>query len=456
MNLENRLTKEMLSKKKDSIKKILFYRVCGTGMGAAACLMKEAGFDIYGIDRDYFPPMSDYLNESQVQLLTFDKVNLNEFDLIVVGNVVPRDSEDAEKIESSGVFFCSFPEIIGEYILKNKNVIGISGTHGKTTSSYFLVQLLELMGIKPGYFIGGVIEGRASSSLGESEYFIIESDEYDTAYFEKTPKFFHYEIDHLIITSLEYDHADIYESLSQITGHFKTLLKNTNGIIVGNTDYETVKELAKTKPLVEINEKSFEARENGFVFNKIFYKFNLKQKYNILNVSSGLALLSEIGMKKDEILDLRSLKLVKRRQEYLGKFNGASVYDDFAHHPTALKLTIESFSSDDEFGRLCVVFEPASSTARSDIFQNDLPKCFLGANTVFIIEPSRPTSAINANSLNTEKLKLGLLEEGLICETGSEKEELINFLKKYRESYESIILLSNGPLLGVKKELIDS
>ncbi|MAW07238.1 MAG: hypothetical protein CME61_03035 [Halobacteriovoraceae bacterium] len=456
MNLENRLTKEMLSKKKDRIKKILFYRVCGTGMGAAACLMKEAGFDIYGIDRDYFPPMSDYLNESQVQLLSFDQVNLSEFDLIVVGNVVPKGSEDAKKIENSGVFFCSFPEVIGEFILKNKNVIGVSGTHGKTTSSYFLVQIFEQMGLRPGYLIGGVIEGRASSSMGNSEYFIIESDEYDTAYFEKTPKFFHYEINHLIITSIEYDHADIYESLLEITDHFKTLSKKTNGIIVGNTDYEAIKNLVKIKPMVEINEKMFEMRENGFVLEKSFYEFKIKQKYNILNLLGGLVLLSELGFTEHVNLDLNSLKLVKRRQEYIGEFKGASVYDDFAHHPTALKLTIESFSSDEKFGKLCVVFEPASSTARSDIFQKDLPECFLGAGIVFVIEPSRPTSAKNANTLNTEKLKLGLLDEGIICETVSDKKSLINLLSRFRENYDTIILLSNGPLLGVKKELFDS
>jgi len=169
MNLTNRKSKEELNKLRPKVNKILFFRVCGTGMGAAACLLKEIGFDVYGTDRDYFPPMSTYLEEKRIPKVSFDGVDFSEYDLVVVGNVVARASEDARKIEESGTPFCSFPEIIGEYILKDKVVIGVSGTHGKTTTTYMLIQLMENLGVKPGYFLGGVIDGRASSSLGESD-----------------------------------------------------------------------------------------------------------------------------------------------------------------------------------------------------------------------------------------------------------------------------------------------
>ena len=182
MKHSNYLDKEQLLLKKQSIKKIFFYRICGTGMGAAAILLKEAGYIVEGGDTQFKPPMSDYLKSTQIpliDLLDVDSEYLRGFDLIVVGNVVSKKSPDAQLIESLGVNFCSFPASLGAFILKERKVVGISGTHGKTTTTYLMSQVFKNLGFNPGYFIGGVLNEGPCANLGNSDYFFIESDEYD-------------------------------------------------------------------------------------------------------------------------------------------------------------------------------------------------------------------------------------------------------------------------------------
>jgi UDP-N-acetylmuramate: L-alanyl-gamma-D-glutamyl-meso-diaminopimelate ligase len=188
MNLENLLVdNELIEYLEKKVKKIFFYRICGTGMGAAACLLQEAGYEISGADLSFSPPMSTYLESTGIECLALDEMTdekLNDYDLIIVGNSVPRHSDYAKQIERCGVKFTSFPEIIGKAILKNKKVIGVAGTHGKTTTTYFMTQMLEKLNQKPGYLIGGILDDAPPSRLGE-KYFVIESDEYDSAYFKK-------------------------------------------------------------------------------------------------------------------------------------------------------------------------------------------------------------------------------------------------------------------------------
>ena len=207
MNLDRCWNLQQLIKNKQNIKKIFMYRICGTGMGAAATLLKEKGFEVEGGDVSFAPPMSDYLNEMNIPLINLEKVDqnyLSMFDLIIVGNAVPKMSEHAKKIEECGVPFASFPSSIGALVLNKENVVGIAGTHGKTTTTYLATQVFENLGVNCGYFIGGVIPGLPSARLGDGRYFFIESDEYDSSYFEKISKFRMYSIDHLILTSLEY------------------------------------------------------------------------------------------------------------------------------------------------------------------------------------------------------------------------------------------------------------
>ena len=216
MNLTNMIEGDELLAQKNKFTKVFFYRICGTGMGACACILKEAGFEVEGADATFSPPMSTYLESTGIPCHPLDKVDkefLQQYDLIVVGNSVPRVSDHASLIEECGVPFTSFPSVLGAYILKEKNVIGIAGTHGKTTTTFFMTQLLENLGKKPGYFVGGIIDNRPPSTAGQDDFFVIESDEYDSAYFQKYSKFRLYELNSMILTSLEFDHADIYNSI---------------------------------------------------------------------------------------------------------------------------------------------------------------------------------------------------------------------------------------------------
>lgn len=457
MNLTNRYTKDDLNNNKTRIKKILFFRVCGTGMGAAACLMKEAGYDIYGTDKDYFPPMSDYLEKRKIPRVPFESVSFSNFDLIVVGNVVPRLSDEAKSIEESGIPFCSFPELIGEYILKDRVVIGVSGTHGKTTTTYMLTQMLEKMGKKPGYLIGGVLEGKESSSLGSDDIFIIESDEYDTAYFEKTPKFIHYYIDHLIVTSLEYDHADIYSSITEIKNEFVRLAGQVDGKIVFNEDYKEIDFINRKESIsfglnssngpIEIN---YDSQGVEFDLDGEKYKSNFFGTHNVLNLSACILLLRSLGVEKN-ILKTNSteMKFAKRRQEHLGTINGVSFFDDFAHHPTAMDLTIESFKQ--KFNEdLTIIFEPASATARSNIFQDEFQKVLEKANRVFLVAPLRSTSARSAGDMDVESMAEKLTKKNVITDFGGIN-EMRSFINNVTQG--NVVFMSNGKLLGIKEEL---
>ena len=436
MNLEYRIKKEDISKKKDTLKKVFFYRICGTGMGAAAILLKQAGYEVHGGDNDFFPPMSDYLEESKVVCKKLSEISdeyLKEMDLIIVGNVVAKNSLDAKRIEELGVPFTSFPEALGELYLKNKKVIGVSGTHGKTTTSYFLVQLLNSLGIDTGYLIGGVLPDRPSAHLGESDYFVIESDEYDTAYFEKTPKFHHYDINELIITSLEYDHADIYENVHEITNEFKKLAKNTSGNIFYNPDY---------------SELSF-LEENGIKFTDLEKVEHLvRGRHNQLNLKAALSCINYLGeqSKKIEV----NLKLPSRRQEFIGHVFKARYYDDFAHHPRAVEMVVESFKEKYEDKNICLIFEPASATARSDIFQQEFFDSLKKVESVVIIKPIRETTAIGRQTINYHKMENDLKIAGVDCSIVDHFSGLYNFLESRVNEDWIVVSLSNGKVLGLR------
>ena len=241
---------QQVLKQKKNIKSIYFYRICGTGMGGAAALLKQAGYLIAGCDSTYYPPMSTYLESLDIPLENSEDVSderLREFDLIVVGNVVDGKSKDARRIEGLGVKFCSFPAAIGALALQGKHVIGIAGTHGKTTTTYFCKQLFNSLGHDVGYFIGGVIPHQPSAYLGESDYFFIEADEYDSAYFEKSSKFHQYNLKSMILTSLEFDHADIFANLNEIKQEFRKVIPTLSRNFIVNADYPEALDLVREK-----------------------------------------------------------------------------------------------------------------------------------------------------------------------------------------------------------------
>jgi UDP-N-acetylmuramate: L-alanyl-gamma-D-glutamyl-meso-diaminopimelate ligase len=319
MNLANMVEGKTLLENRDQYKKIFFYRICGTGMGACACILKEAGFDVSGADQSFSPPMSTYLESTGIpyhDLSKVDKEFLQQYDLIIVGNSVPRKSEHAQLIEECGVAFTSFPAILGAYVLKNKNVIGVAGTHGKTTTTYFLTQMLENMGQSPGYFVGGIIENRPPSLLGEGKFFVIESDEYDSAYFHKFSKFQLYELNNMILTSLEFDHADIYSSIEDIEKEFRQVIPTMDQFVIANDAYPSILKLQKEFEAKNwtlygdespSGPKEVSISQAGSQFNLNWqgndytFETNIIGKHNVLNITACVLILFRHGFEYEQI-----------------------------------------------------------------------------------------------------------------------------------------------------------
>ncbi|MBL6988479.1 MAG: hypothetical protein ISR65_01800 [Bacteriovoracaceae bacterium] len=469
MNLYNLISSNDLKNRIDQIKKIFFYRICGTGMGAAAVLLKEKGFNVEGGDLNFYPPMSDYLKQTNIPCHNLKEINpefLKTFDLIVVGNVVPKRSSDARMIEELSVPFISFPSVLGALVLSNTNVVGIAGTHGKTTTTYLITQLFENLGFNPGYMVGGVIEGRPSARLGDGKYFFIESDEYDSAYFEKISKFRRYEIDHLILTSLEFDHADIFLNLDQIKQQFCEVIPQVTSSYIFSADYEASIDLynrykgqkkwqlygekSKTGPsIVKMNQQ-------GTVFKLLLndklhtFKTNLMGKHNILNLSSAIMFAHMEGIEIEQIAQaVTQLSLVKRRQEVRGTYKNAIVIDDFAHHPRAITTTIDSIKIGYPTKKINVIFEPNSATARSSIFQDEFPNALKSADIVIVAKPIKPTTVEGKKDLDCDKIIKDLNSLNRKAYIAVDLKQLQTYIDSFADANSVFLILSNGTCLGL-------
>lgn len=471
MNLANKLDYNGLKKLQKDIKRVFFYRVCGTGMGAAACLLKEKGYEVEGGDTNFYPPMSTYLASTGIPLHKMDQIDqafLKSFDLIVVGNVIPNGGPDAKLIEELGVKFSSFPTAIGALVLSDVNVIGIAGTHGKTTTTYLATQVFENLKANPGYLIGGVMEGRPSSRLGSGKYFFIESDEYDSAYFEKISKFRSYSLDNLILTSLEFDHADIFGSVEEIKDQFRAAIPHISKKFIISADYIAANELfaefdngdknrwMKYGEKSEIGPKILSANPNGTSFqlklNKEEYTFetNLIGRHNILNLSAVILYALTEGFTKEEIASaIKDLQMVKRRQEVRGVYKGALVIDDFAHHPRAVELTLDGIITKYPGKNIHVVMEPNSATARSAIFQQEFEESLRRAASVIFTKPTRPTSVKNVGDLDIYKIVEEVKKSGRPGSVVGNLGELMVELEKITGEKNVILILSNGTCLGL-------
>lgn len=448
-------------------KRIFFYRICGTGMGAAATLLKEAGYHVEGADAKFYPPMGPYLKSTGIKCHELSQVTkevLQTFDLIVVGNVVPRDSADAKQINECGVDYCSFPAALGALVLSKRNVIGIAGTHGKTTTTYLATQVFENMGLQPGYFIGGVMNERPSSLLGK-DYFFIESDEYDSAYFEKFSKFRSYELDHMILTSLEFDHADIFKNEDQILEQFDALMPRLQGHIIASGNFPMIDSLrAKYRdhkwinygvggsvgPVITHVNSMGTTFDLTFNDKKVSIKTNLVGEHNIENLSSVILFALAEGIEVAKIQKACvDLKMVKRRQEVRATIGECTLIDDFAHHPRAIASTISAIKTRYPNHKIIALFEPNSATARSNIFEKEFTASLALADEVYMTVLARSTSVAGAEDLNIKAMARELTAKGKpsgVMDSLDEIRELVGRLSKLQSV---LLVLSNGTCLGL-------
>ncbi|MDH4467599.1 MAG: Mur ligase family protein [Bacteriovoracaceae bacterium] len=470
MNLQNFWNNESLAKHKSEVKKIFFYRISGMGMGTTATLFKDQGYQVAGCDMQFYPPMGDYLKKRAIPCFTMEQTNeelLKQYDLIVVGNSVGKGSKDATLIENCGVPFTSFPALLGEYILKEREVVGIAGTHGKTTTTYYMIQVLSGLGLDVGYLVGGVLDDREASKLGSHKYFIIEADEYDSSYFQKFSKLRLYQIKHLVLSALEYDHADIFPTLKDITNQFLPVAAGLKSFL-GNHDYPEAKVVAdefqkfsKSKPAYygleyEGGPYEIEQSEKGSTFKlridgkEESFQTNIVGKQNILNLTACILFCVQEKLPLLKVKEiLKNMKNVKRRQEFKGHYGELIVIDDFAHHPTAIKLTLDSVKKLYPNKPVHIIFEAITSTARSDAFQKEFAECFTGADSVLVANPQVPTNATQLKNLDYAKLSQDLNSFGHFSREYKKLEDLRSKIDEWKKTPGILLVLSNRTVLGL-------
>jgi UDP-N-acetylmuramate: L-alanyl-gamma-D-glutamyl-meso-diaminopimelate ligase len=464
--------------------------ICGTFMGGIAAIARQAGHQVTGCDANVYPPMSTQLEAQGIQLIegfSPDQIALKP-DLFIIGNVVSRGNPLMEAILEQGLPYQSGPQWLGEQVLQGKHVLAVAGTHGKTTTTAMLTWILQANGFEPGYLIGGVPNNFVvSARLGEqtakskSHYFVIEADEYDTAFFDKRSKFVHYRPRTAILNNLEFDHADIFSDITAIETQFHHLVRTVpgSGCLIVNAAEESLKRVidrgcwstvdrfgvvdkANAKLSADLNWSLKDTQDDGF---KVLFKSqevaeviwdqdaSVTGRHNQLNALAAIAAANHIGIEPQEAAQaLGAFKNVKRRMEIIGRVNGITIYDDFAHHPTAITTTVDGLRrriANNQNARILAVLEPRSNTMKLGVMKSQLPDSLKAADLVFGYGASSGKDALGWD------LKESLAPLGAKAQAFDDLEKLIEAVKKEARSGDMILVMSNGGFGGVHKKLLE-
>ena len=450
--------------------------VCGTAMASLAGMLNERGFHVTGSDAAAYPPMSDFLASMGIEVAQpFATENLTPRpDLVVVGNAISRGNVELEHVLDQRIPFCSMPQILHDEFLVGKEVIVIAGTHGKTTTTSMLSWIFESAGRAPSFLIGGIAENFGSSfRLGAGKHFIIEGDEYDTAFFDKGPKFLHYFPDALILTSVEFDHADIYKDLDAVETAFKRLVNvvpRRGRIVAFDTGQSLEACLARAYCPVErygsetrsawqmadLNltpkNTSWRLLHHGQPWGE--FEFALGGEYNVWNAIAATAMAAGFGISKETIASaLKTFKSVKRRLEVRAEVNGITIIDDFAHHPTAIAGTLTALRSRYPKGRVWAILEPRSNTLRRNILQAQLAKSLALADEVVIANVFKSDSIPEAERLNIAALAADIQQHGRRARVVPEVESIVQLVAPEMRSGDVVAILSNGGFGGIYEKL---
>jgi UDP-N-acetylmuramate: L-alanyl-gamma-D-glutamyl-meso-diaminopimelate ligase len=460
----------------NSQKHIHLIGICGTAMASLAGMMNERGFRVTGSDAAAYPPMSDFLASLGIPVAQpFDARNLSpEPDLIVVGNAISRGNVELEYILDERIPFCSLPQILHEEFLGGKEVLVVAGTHGKTTTTSMLAWIFATAGLKPSFLIGGIAENFGSSfALGEGKHFIIEGDEYDTAFFDKGPKFLHYFPDSMILTSVEFDHADIYKDLEAVETAFTRLvnLVPRRGRIIAFDRGESI-ERCIAKAFCPIERYGSKALHGWNISNLEFkadrtswcvlregkawaeLEFSLAGEYNVWNATAAAALASAYGVEVNDIKQaLKSFQSVKRRLEVKAQVNGVTIIDDFAHHPTAIAGTLTALRSRYPGSRLWAILEPRSNTMRRNVLQNALARSLALADEVVIAGVFKSDAIPQAERLDLMAVSAELANQGKRTRIISGADGIVATIAPELRSGDVVAILSNGGFEGIYEKL---
>jgi UDP-N-acetylmuramate: L-alanyl-gamma-D-glutamyl-meso-diaminopimelate ligase len=439
--------------------------ICGTFMGGLALIAKELGHRVSGSDQSVYPPMSTQLEQQGIQLMQGYKAeNLHPNpDLVVIGNAMSRGNPEVEAVLNQGLRYVSGPQWLAEYVLQGRWVLGVAGTHGKTTTSGMLSWILEDSGLNPGFLIGGIPKNFGiSARLGGADYFVVEADEYDTAFFDKRSKFVHYRPRTAILNNLEFDHADIFDDLSDIKRQFHHLVRTVPGagkIIAPAYDTNIADVLTKGcwTPVeytgIDEEQSDWKAhlrQADGSTFD-VYHRLELQGsvawpltgRHNVYNALAAIAAASTVGVTADRsAAALSKFENVKRRMEVIVKTANVTIYDDFAHHPTAIQTTLEGLRKRVGSERIIAIVEPRSNTMRLGVHQESLAQSLADADTAILYEAQDlkwDLSAVCRYAGNIEILRsLDAIIAKLVAEA------------RYGGHF---VLMSNGSFGGIYKRL---
>ncbi|MGB5298711.1 MAG: UDP-N-acetylmuramate:L-alanyl-gamma-D-glutamyl-meso-diaminopimelate ligase [Thiogranum sp.] len=447
--------------------KIHILGICGTFMGGLAILAREAGFEVEGCDANVYPPMSTQLQEQGITLKQgYSAGHLDPApDQIVVGNAMSRGNAAIEYMLNQGLRYTSGPQWLAEQLLQDRWVLAVAGTHGKTTTASMLAWILEVAGLNPGFLIGGVPGNFGlSARLGESPFFVVEADEYDTAFFDKRSKFVHYRPRTLVLNNLEFDHADIFPDLAAIERQFHHLLRIVpgTGLLVVNADdgnLSSVLDMGCWTPVETVSAGSCPAQwqaqpvaDDGSHFAVLLdgqsqgeVKWSQLGAHNVHNALSAISAARHVGVPVQQAIEaLNRFAGVKRRLEMRGEVNGVTVYDDFAHHPTAIASTLAGLRSHCDGGRLLAILEPRSNTMRLGIHRDQLAKSLSDADAVWIYQP-------DDLSWDIHEVTAGLLVPSMVSD---DVDELVASIVEQARAGDKLLVMSNGGFGGIHEKLL--
>ena len=445
--------------------KIHILGICGTFMGGIALLARELGHVVSGSDVNVYPPMSTQLMEQGITLIEgYDPAQLDPApDLVIIGNAMTRGNPCVEHILNAGTRYTSGPQWLHEHILQGRHVLAVAGTHGKTTTTSMLAWTLEVAGLKPGFLVGGIPENFGiSARLGDPDYFVIEADEYDTAFFDKRSKFVHYRPKTLIINNIEFDHADIFADIAAIRREFHHLVRimPDHGLIVvlaGDPEIAKVLQMGCWTPVEYFGgeDSRWQARplRNDYSEFEILVgnqpggimRWDLIGQHNAHNILAVAAAAGHLGLTAGEVCEaMSSFKSVKRRLQLLAVINDITLYDDFAHHPTEIRATLNALRSKVGENRIIAIMEPRSYTMRMGVHGDALADSFSDADHILFFQPENISWDLKQQTFSLGKKR----------EIFNEIDNIVENMVKMAKPRDHIVFMSNGGFGGIQQKLI--
>jgi UDP-N-acetylmuramate: L-alanyl-gamma-D-glutamyl-meso-diaminopimelate ligase len=457
---------------KEPPKKFHFLGICGTAMASVAAALQDRGFKVTGSDENVYPPMSNFLQEKGITAKEgYQAENIPaDADVVVIGNAMKRGNPEVEAVLNRKLFYLSLPEVLKNYFLRGHHNLVVTGTHGKTTTTALLAWIMEKAGRNPGYLIAGLPKNFGQGArLNDSKYFVIEGDEYDTAFFDKRSKFVHYLPELLIVNNIEFDHADIFKDLDEIKLSFRRLLNIVpqNGMVLLNGDDPNCVEVAKNclAQLVEvgfskncaqrIREVASSPEGSSFRLGGETFEIPLIGEFNVRNAAMAVMAARFYDVPTARINSaLKGFAGIARRLEIRGEVRGVQVIDDFGHHPTAVAHTLEALRHTYRGQRLWAVFEPRSNTTRRAVFQEQFPDAFKFADGVFISQVARLEQIPENERLKPERVVAAIARDGRLAFYEPNADAIVDRIVPMLRPKDVVVVFSNGGFDNIHEKLL--